>query len=85
MKFTKKQWTADEIPFIKKSTELADKKTDYWKITQNRNEYLCVGFTTAFVKRNKMWFWKRYISYKELGKFIPDEIKKKWYDEIKSK
>jgi hypothetical protein len=54
MKFTKKQWTADEIPFIKKSTELADKKTDYWKITQNRNEYLCVGFTTAFVKRNKM-------------------------------
>ena len=54
MKFTKKQWTTEEIPFIKKSTELVDNKKDYWKITQNRNEYLCVGFTTSFVKRNKI-------------------------------
>ena len=85
MKFTKKQRTTEEIPFIKKSTELVDNKWDYWKITQNRNDYLCVGFTTAFVKRNKAGYGKRYISYKELGKYIPEDIKIKWYNEIKSK
>lgn len=36
MKYTASRWKKEEIPFIKKATELVKDKKDYWKVIQNR-------------------------------------------------